>query len=232
MGCVFCATGKMGLIRNLSAGEIVEQIIYFERVLKKDSKKITNVVLMGMGEPFHNFNQVIKAIDILNDKKGLNLGERRFTISTVGLPERIRQFADLQRQINLAISLHTPFDEKRSKIIPINRTFPIQEVMKAVNYYLQKTNRRVTFEYALIEGENEDSDTAVALAQLLHGMLCHVNLIPVNPIDSSEFQPTSHQNTTRFQQILEQHGIPCSTRLERGIKIQAGCGQLASRNLN
>ena len=229
MGCTFCATGKMGLHRNLTTGEIVEQVIYFERQLQTQGGKITNIVFMGMGEPFHNFDNTFKAIDILHDEEGLNLGERRFTISTVGLPDRIRQFADMHRQINLAISLHTPFNEKRSKIIPINKRHPINEIMAAVKYYLQQTNRRVTFEYALIAGENDDERTAETLSELLKGLLCHVNLIPVNPIGNGNMQASTHQRVLAFQHVLENHGIPCSVRLGRGVEIQAGCGQLASR---
>lgn len=229
MGCTFCATGQMGFYRNLSAGEIVEQVVYFERSLNQQDKKVSNIVLMGMGEPFQNFDNTIKAIDILHHPEGLNLGERRFTISTVGLPAKIRKFADLHRQINLAVSLHTPFDEVRSRIIPINQHHPIQEIMDAVAYYIEKTNRRVTFEIALIDGENDDSQTAEAVAELLKGVLCHVNLIPVNPI-GQDIKASSRSNVIAFQQRLEAHHIPCSVRLGRGIQIQAGCGQLASRN--
>jgi 23S rRNA (adenine2503-C2)-methyltransferase len=231
MGCIFCATGRMGYQRNLTPGEIVNQVLYFDRQLRKVGKKVTNVVFMGMGEPFHNFDNTLKAIDILHDNQGLNIGERRFTISTVGLPDQIRQFADMHRQINLAISLHTPFDEKRSKIIPINKRFPIQQVMEAMRYYLGQTNRRITIEYALIANENDDHQTADALAKLLRGMLCHVNLIPVNPI-GLDIKASDKDHVLKFQRILEKHGIPCSVRLERGIEIKAGCGQLASRNKN
>lgn len=231
MGCTFCATGQMGLHRNLTAGEIVEQVLYFERQLMPKGKKVTNIVFMGMGEPFHNFDNTFKAIDILHHEQGLNIGERRLTISTVGLPNRIRQFADMHRQINLAVSLHTPFNQKRSRIIPVNQRFPIHEIMDSVNYYLKQTNRRVTFEYALIAGENDDLQTAEALAKLLQGLLCHVNLIPVNSI-GLDIQASNKHAVQNFQRILELHGIPCSVRLGRGIEIQAGCGQLASRHKN
>ncbi len=231
MGCIFCATGRMGFRRNLTAGEIVNQVLYFDRLLRIEGKKITNVVFMGMGEPFHNFENTIKAIDIMHDNLGLNIGERRFTISTVGLPDQIRQFADMHRQINLAISLHTPYDNKRTEIIPINQRFPIREIMDAARYYLRQTNRRITIEYALIANENDDPQTADALAGLLDGMLCHVNLIPVNPI-GLDIEASDRDHVLKFQRILEQHGIPCSVRLERGVEIKAGCGQLASRNKN
>jgi 23S rRNA (adenine2503-C2)-methyltransferase len=229
VGCTFCATGKMGLHRNLTPGEIVEQVLFFERILTEKMKKVTNIVFMGMGEPFQNFENSIKAIDILHHPEGLNLGERRFTISTVGIPDKIRQFANMNRQINLAVSLHTPFNQKRTEIVPINRRFPINDVMAAVKYYLDKTNRRVSFEYALIAGENDSPKEALALAELLRGLICHVNLIPVNPIGTN-IQATTRTNVLKFQRLLEENGIPCSVRLGRGVDIQAGCGQLASRS--
>ena len=231
VGCTFCATGQMGFFRNLTAGEIVEQVLHFERELISKQKKVTNIVFMGMGEPFLNFENTFKAIDILNDKQGLNIGERRFTISTVGLPDQIRRFADMHRQINLAVSLHTPINHKRSKIIPINKRYPIHDVISAVKYYSRQTNRRVTFEYALIAGENDDQETAEALIQLIKGLLCHINLIPVNPI-GAEIKASSKQSVDAFKKVLEDYGFPCSVRLGRGIEIQAGCGQLASRNKN
>ena len=229
VGCTFCATGKMGFFRNLTVGEIVEQVLFFERQLLLEEKKVTNIVFMGMGEPFLNFDNTFKAIDILHDDQGLNLGERRFTMSTVGLPEQIRKFADMHRQINLAVSLHTPYNHKRSKIIPINQQHSINDVISAVKYYSRQTNRRVTFEYALIAGENDDRQTAEALIQLIKGLLCHINLIPVNPIGTG-ITASSEKNVHAFQKVLEDYGFPCSVRLGRGIEIQAGCGQLASRN--
>jgi 23S rRNA (adenine2503-C2)-methyltransferase len=228
MNCAFCATGQMGFQRNLSAGEIVEQVIFFQRILLTKGKKITNLVFMGMGEPFQNYDAFLKAADILNHAEGLQLGERRMTVSTVGLPDMILKFAEENRQINLAISLHAVDDEKRSAIIPINRRYPVSDVLAACKTYLQKTNRRVTFEYALMRGYNDSPADAKALAAKIHGMLCHVNLINLNPVEGSAFQPTTPTAANEFMKVLETIGIPVSMRLRRGIDIHAGCGQLAS----
>ncbi|MEN6522426.1 MAG: 23S rRNA (adenine(2503)-C(2))-methyltransferase RlmN [Anaerolineaceae bacterium] len=228
MGCVFCATGQMGFGRNLTAGEIVEQVIYFARQLRSVNEKITNIVLMGMGEPFHNFLNVIKAIDILNHHQGYNLGERRFTISTVGLTPGIQKFTSLKRQINLAISLHAANDELRSTMLPVAKKYPMTELMNACREYIAETGRRVTFEYALINEINDTEHHAHELANLLKGMLCHVNVIPLNPTKKYEGKATTQARARSFQAILQQAGIPCTIRLRRGIEIQAGCGQLAS----
>jgi 23S rRNA (adenine2503-C2)-methyltransferase len=230
VGCSFCATGQMGFFRNLSAGEIVEQVLHFERDLRRQGEHVTNVVYMGMGEPFLNYEKVMKSIDILNDHQGFNLGERRITISTVGLPDKIRQFADEKRQMNLAVSLHTPFDRERDALIPINQRFNIAAIMASVRYYIALTNRRVTFEYALIAGVNDDEETARALTDLIKGLLCHVNLIPVNDTDSkNSFTASSSHNVEKFADYLRTHGIPVSVRLRRGTEIKAGCGQLAAK---
>ena len=227
MGCVFCATGQMGFKRHLQSGEIIEQVLYYARELVKSEEKVTNIVLMGMGEPFHNYEATLKAIDLLNDQRGFGLGARRFTISTVGLVPMIRKFADEDRQINLAISLHATTNEERSSLIPVNKKYSIEQIMDAVRYYVEKTNRRVTFEWALIAGKNDSESTARQLAHLLKGILCHVNVIPLNPTSQSIYQPSSKDQTKLFQQTLEQFGIPCTIRIRRGIDIQAGCGQLA-----
>ncbi len=227
MGCVFCATGQMGFKRHLTAGEIVEQVLFFARQLKTDDEKVTNIVLMGMGEPFHNYEATMKAIDLLGDPNGLGLGARRFTISTVGLVPMIKRFADEKRQVNLAISLHAVDDSERSSLMPVNHKYPIQDVMEACHYYIEKTNRRITFEWALIAGKNDSEQTAQKLAQLLEGLLCHVNAIPLNPTSQSIYQATDKNQTIKFQKVLERNGIPCTIRLRRGIDIQAGCGQLA-----
>jgi 23S rRNA (adenine2503-C2)-methyltransferase len=227
MGCVFCATGQMGFKRHLNSGEIIEQVLYYARELAKNDEKVTNIVLMGMGEPFHNYDSTLKAIDLLNDQRGFGLGARRFTISTVGLVPMIRKFADEDRQINLAISLHATTNEERTSLLPINKRYPIEQVLEACRYYVEKTKRRVTFEWALIAGKNDSESTAKQLAHLLRGLLCHVNVIPLNPTSQSVYQPSSKEQTKLFQQTLEQNGIPCTIRLRRGIDIQAGCGQLA-----
>ncbi|MBE0688077.1 MAG: 23S rRNA (adenine(2503)-C(2))-methyltransferase RlmN [Anaerolineaceae bacterium] len=227
MGCVFCATGQMGFTRHLTSGEIVEQVLYFARQLKTDDEKVTNIVLMGMGEPFHNYDATMKAIDCLGDPNGFGLGARRFTISTVGLVPMIKRFADEKRQVNLAISLHAVDDSERSSLMPVNKKYPIQDVIDACKYYIEKTNRRITFEWALIAGKNDSEQTAQKLAYLLKGLLCHVNAIPLNPTSQSTYQASDREQTIKFQKVLEKNGIPCTIRLRRGIDIQAGCGQLA-----
>lgn len=227
MGCVFCATGQMGFKRNLTTGEIVEQVLFFGRKLSKIGEKVTNIVLMGMGEPFHNYDATLQAIDILSDPKGFGLGARRFTISTVGLVPMIKKFADENRQINLAVSLHAVNDQARSSMMPVNKKYPINEVIEACKYYFNQTHRRITFEWALIAGKNDSEEIAENLAKLLKGLICHVNVIPLNPTSQSTYQAATKDQTIKFQKVLERNGIPCTIRLRRGIDIQAGCGQLA-----
>jgi 23S rRNA (adenine2503-C2)-methyltransferase len=227
MGCVFCATGQMGYKRNLSSGEIVAQVMYYARMLHELGENVTNVVVMGMGEPFHNYDNTLAAIDRLNDPAGYNFSARRFTISTVGLVPMIRRFADEKRQVNLAVSLHAADDEERSKILPVNRKYPIAELLEACRYYVSQTGRRVTFEWALIAGVNDTEEVARRLAARLKGLLCHVNAIPLNPTTGYHGRATTRQGAARFKETLEQAGIPCTIRMRRGIDIQAGCGQLA-----
>ncbi len=229
MGCVFCATGQMGYKRNLSSGEIVEQVLYFARELKKHNGRVTNIVVMGMGEPFHNYDATINAIDRLNHPEGFNLGARHFTISTVGLVPKIRQFADEKRQTNLAISLHAANDTLRQTLLPISKKYPLDQLIQACRYYVEQTNRRITFEWALIQGVNDNVEDARQLAQIVKGLLCHVNVIPLNPTTKYEGQATTRQRVEDFRTELEKYGIPCTIRVRRGIEIQAGCGQLASR---
>ncbi len=228
MGCTFCATGQMGFRRHLSSGEIVEQVLYYARQLAELDEQVTNVVLMGMGEPFHNYEATLAAIDRLNDPDGFNFGARRFTISTVGLIPMIERFADEHRQVNLAISLHATDDGLRSSMLPINKKYPVQDLLAACRTYVRKTNRRITFEWALIYGVNDMPETARQLGQLLQGLLCHVNVIPLNPTQGFEGQATTRERAQAFQQELEKLGIPCTIRMRRGIDIQAGCGQLAT----
>jgi 23S rRNA (adenine2503-C2)-methyltransferase len=229
MGCVFCATGQMGFKRHLTAGEIVAQVMYYARQLKEQGEQVTNVVVMGMGEPFQNYQNTLKAIDRLNDPKGYNLGARRFTISTVGLVPFIRKFADEKRQVNLAISLHAADNEARSALLPVNRKYPIEQVIEACRYYVEQTGRRVTFEWALIRDVNDTPEVARRLAGLLKGLICHVNVIPLNPTKKYPGQATTRERAQAFAEVLNQAGIPCTIRIRRGIDIQAGCGQLASR---
>jgi 23S rRNA (adenine2503-C2)-methyltransferase len=230
MGCVFCATGQMGYLRQLSSGEIIEQVLYFARRLAQQGDKVSNIVIMGMGEPFHNYDATLSAIDRLNHSEGMKLGARRFTISTVGLVPAIERFANEKRQINLAISLHAADDELRSSMLPINKRYPIADLMAAVRDYTELTHRRVTFEWALIREVNDTPEQANKLAALLKGMLAHVNVIPLNPTDGFEGQATTPERARNFQSILESKGIPCSIRIRRGIDIQAGCGQLAQKS--
>ena len=229
MGCVFCATGQMGFFRHLSAGEIVAQVVYFARELDQDDARVTNIVLMGMGEPLHNYDNVIEAIDRLTDENGLNLGARKITISTVGLVPAIRRYAEEQRQTPLAVSLHAATDEERDELIPINRRWPVAELMDAIRYYIAKTGRRVTIEWALIEGENDTIEQAQKLGQLLQGMLVHVNLIPLNPTAGYQGRPSSRARVDAFQEELARYGVSSTVRVRRGIDIQAGCGQLRDR---
>ena len=228
MNCAFCATGQMGFIRNLSAGEIVAQVLFFARMLKKEGKKLTNIVVMGMGEPFHNYTAVMKAIEIINDPDGMQFGERRITISTVGIIPRIEQFANAHRQINLAVSLHAPTNTIRDQIIPANKKYPLDDLLEACRDYTEKTGRRITFEYALIHGLNDNYENAVALCKRLKGMLCHVNLIPLNSTKKFEGSGSNHDRVESFKSVLDRNNIPCSVRLKRGIDIGAGCGQLVS----
>ncbi len=228
MNCAFCATGQMGFTRNLSAGEIVAQVLYFARMLKTEGLKLTNIVVMGMGEPFHNYDAVMKAIDIINDTDGMQFGERRITISTVGIIPRIEQFTSAHRQINLAVSLHAPSNTIRDQIIPANRKYPLDDLLQACRNYTDKTGRRVTFEYALIHGLNDNYENAVALSKRLKGMLCHVNLIPLNGTSKFEGTGSNHDRVNSFKSVLDRSGIPCSVRLKRGIDIGAGCGQLVA----
>ena len=227
MGCVFCATGQMGFKRHLSSGEIAAQVMYYARLLNEQGERVTNVVVMGMGEPFHNYDNTLAAIDRLNDPDGYNFGARRFTISTVGLVPSIRRFADEQRQVNLAVSLHAADDETRGGMMPVNKKYNIAEVIDACRYYVNKTGRRITFEWALIHGVNDTPETARQLAALLKGLLCHVNAIPLNPTTGYHGQATDRSRAEAFRETLEQAGIPCTIRMRRGIDIAAGCGQLA-----
>ena len=227
MGCTFCATGQMGFKGHLVSGQIVEQVLYYARLLKAEGLSVTNVVVMGMGEPFHNYENTMQAIDRLNDGQGFNLGARRFTVSTVGLAPMIRRFADERRQVNLAVSLHAADDALRLSMMPVNKKYPIEDVLDACRYYVAKTNRRLTFEWALIQGVNDTPAEARRLAKRLQGLLCHVNAIPLNPTSGFSGEATSRERSFAFKAALEAAGIPCTVRLRRGIDIQAGCGQLA-----
>lgn len=232
MGCVFCATGQMGFSRHLASGEIVAQVMYYARALKEEQLAVTNIVFMGMGEPFHNYENSMSAIDRLNDPEGYNFGARRFTISTVGLVPQIKRFADEKRQVNLAISLHAADDAERLAIMPVNKRYKIDDVIQACRYYVEQTRRRVTFEWALISGVNDTPEVARQLAKRLKGLMCHVNAIPLNPTAGFHGEATDRQRAMIFKETLEQAGIECTIRMRRGIDIQAGCGQLAGGSSN
>lgn len=229
MGCVFCATGQMGFFRHLTVGEIVSQVMYFARRLAGEGARVTNIVLMGMGEPLHNYENTVQAIDRLTAENGFNLGARKITISTVGLVPAIRRYAGEKRQTPLAVSLHAATDEERDRLIPINRRWPIAELMEAIRYYIDQTGRRVTIEWALIADENDTVDQAQKLGDLLRGLLVHVNLIPLNPTEGYGGRPSSRASVEAFQEELLRHGITSTVRVRRGIDIQAGCGQLRDR---
>jgi 23S rRNA (adenine2503-C2)-methyltransferase len=231
-GCVFCATGKMGLERNLSAGEIVAQVIALARACREAGRELTNVVYMGMGEPLANYDQVMRSVAILNEPACFAFGARRITLSTVGLAPRIRRLANEPWQVNLAVSLHQTTDEARSALMPVNRHYPIAELLDAVREYTAKTHRRVSFEYALMAGVNDTEEVADELAALLKGLLCHVNLIPLNPVaeargpDGALLTRPTREAAEAFAAMLQARHVPASVRYSRGTDIAAGCGQL------
>ena len=228
MGCVFCATGQMGFERNLTSGEIVEQVIHFARYMANEDQRITNLVIMGMGEPFQNYQATMQAIKRLNDPVGFKFGARRITISTIGIVPMIKRFTAENHQVNLAVSLHAATDKLRSQLVPINRRYPLDELIPSCQEYVQQTGRRITFEWALIRGVNDGLDQAGALVNLVNGVHCHVNLIPLNPTNGYVAEATSQDKSKVFQDFLNEQGISCTIRLRRGIKIHAGCGQLAT----
>jgi len=224
MGCVFCATGQMGYSRNLTATEIFEQAMRFARELEADGDRLSNVVLMGMGEPFHNYDATLTAVRRLMDDLGI--GARHITISTVGLVPQIRRFADEGLQVKLAVSLHKADDAERSELMPVNRRWNIEELIEACRYYTHQTNRRITFEWAAIADENDTPAEAHKLGRLLAGLLCHVNIIPLNPTGGYSGMPADSTNIDKFINILNHYKVSATVRVRRGIDISAGCGQL------
>jgi len=230
IGCKFCATGQMGFNRNLSSGEIITQVLYYARIQKEHQKMLTNIVIMGMGEPFLNYQATLNAVDRLNQPNGFNFGARRFTISTVGIIPGIEKFTSENRQVNLAISLHAADDALRSSLIPINRKYPIEPLIQTCKSYIDHTKRRLTFEWALIEGINDTTAQAVQLVRLIKKLrLVHVNLIPLNPTTKFREKGSPRERANAFAAILEENKIPVTIRMRRGIEISAGCGQLASK---
>ena len=236
IGCSFCASGLLTKTRDLSSGEIVEQIMRVQQHLDKVEKneRVSHVVVMGIGEPFDNFTNVADSLQIITDHKGLAIGARHITVSTSGLADKIYEFADTNLQVNLAISLHAPTNELRTQIMKINRAFPIEEIMQAVDYYLKKSNRRITLEYILLKDLNDSREHALQLAYLIGDKrhLTSVNLIPYNPVDEhTQYQRSEHESMLAFYDALKKQGINCSIRLEHGIDIDAACGQLRSKQI-
>ena len=229
MGCKFCASTGINFIRSLTSGEIVEQIIAVEQ---DTGEKISNVVFMGIGEPFDNYDNVVNAIKIINNPKGLNIGARHISISTSGIVPKIYQLAEENIQCTLSISLHATSNEKRSSMMPVNNAYPIEELMEACKEYIKKTNRRISFEYALAKDNNDNLQDAKELVKLLKGMLCHVNLIPINKIENGKFDKSSNENIMKFRDYLNDHGIVATIRRELGSDIDAACGQLRRKELN
>ena len=229
IGCKFCASTLSGLKRNLEAGEIVEQLLAIERDL---GIRISNIVFMGIGEPLDNYDNVMESIKILNNPKGLGIGARHISISTSGLVPKIYELADRQMQCTLSVSLHSSNNKTRSEMMPINNAYPIEELMKACKYYIEKTNKRISFEYALAKDNNDNLDDAKKLVQLLKGMLAHVNLIPINKIEDGKYTKSTNENIIRFRDYLNDHGIVATIRRELGSDISAACGQLRKQNLN
>jgi len=232
VGCVFCATGQSGFVRNLSAGEMVAQVLYFARQLKAEGRRITNLVFMGMGEPLLNYDATWQAVRTLTNPLGLNLGARRITISTVGVVPAIKRLKHEDSQVGLAVSLHAPTDGLRQSLIPLAGKYPLHELISACRDYVNYTGRRVTFEYALISGLNDSMEHAAQVAGLLKGLLCHVNLIPLNPSTDSAWQASSAERVRAFQRELRKRGVNATTRLRRGLDIEAGCGQLRSGHVS
>ncbi|KRQ86928.1 putative dual-specificity RNA methyltransferase RlmN [Caloramator mitchellensis] len=228
MGCSFCASTIGGKVRNLTAGEMLGQIL---TIMKDQNIKINNIVLMGTGEPLDNFENVIKFLNIVNDPNGINIGMRHITLSTCGLVPEIKRLAELKLQITLAISLHAPNDDIRKNIMPVAKKYGLDELLDACRYYTEMTNRRITFEYALMQGINDSVENAYELARRLDGILCHVNLIPINPIMEREYEKPNKFRIEQFKDVLTSSGINATIRRELGSDIDAACGQLRRRHM-
>ena len=228
MGCKFCASTGVKFARNLTSGEIIEQLLAIER---DENVKISNLVFMGIGEPLDNFDNIMNAIEILNNPKGINMGARHISISTSGLVPKIYDLADRKMQCTLSVSLHSASNEKRSQMMPVNNVYNIEELMKACRYYIEKTNKRISFEYALAKENNDNLDDAKELAKLLKGMLCHVNLIPINKIENGKYTKSTNENIIKFRDYLNEKGIVATIRRELGSDIDAACGQLRKKEV-
>lgn len=229
MGCRFCASTLNGLSRSLLPSEMLDQIY---RIQADTGERVSHVVIMGTGEPFDNYDNVRRFVTLLTDENGLNIGARNLTISTCGIVPRIRQFADEQLQVNLAISLHAPNDELRRTLMPVANKYSIEELIDACRYYVDKTSRRITYEYSLVKGVNDGREQAMELISLIKGINCHVNLIPVNPIKERDFKQTEGPQISNFKNLLEKNGIACTIRREMGRDIDGACGQLRKSYLD
>lgn len=236
IGCTFCASGLLRKSRDLTSGEIVEQIMNVQKHLdsKGEGDRVSHIVVMGIGEPLDNFNNLMDFLYVVNDNAGLNIGARHITVSTSGLAHKIYEFADQDIQVNLAISLHAPNNELRTKIMKINKAFPIEKLMKAVDYYLEKKNRRITYEYIMLRDVNDHKEEAIQLANLIkdHRHLAYVNLIPYNTVDEHiDYQRSESTSIQQFFETLKARGINCGVRWENGADIDAACGQLRSKQI-
>lgn len=229
IGCTFCASTLGGLKRHLLAGEIVEQVVKVQQTLDELGERVSHIVIMGIGEPFDNYDAMMNFLKVINHEKGLNIGARHITVSTSGIIPKIYQFADEQLQINFAVSLHAPNQEARQKLMPIARAYKLEELMEAVRYYTKKTGRRVSFEYGLMSGENDSVEIAEELSALIKGIKCHVNLIPVNYVPERDYVRTSRSQIFAFEKTLKKNGINVTIRREQGSDIAAACGQLRAQ---
>lgn len=229
IGCTFCASTLGGLKRHLLAGEIVEQVVKVQQTLDEVGERVSHIVIMGIGEPFDNYDAMMNFLKVINHEKGLNIGARHITVSTSGIVPKIYQFADEQLQINFAVSLHAPNQEARQKLMPIARAYKLDELMEAVRYYTKKTGRRVSFEYGLMSGENDSVEIAEELSALIKGIKCHVNLIPVNYVPERDYVRTSRSQIFAFEKTLKKNGINVTIRREQGSDIAAACGQLRAQ---
>jgi 23S rRNA (adenine2503-C2)-methyltransferase len=231
IGCTFCASTLGGLKRNLTAGEIVAQVVTAQQMLDATGERVSSIVIMGSGEPFENYDATMAFLRIMIHEKGLNIGQRHITVSTSGIVPSMYKFAEENTQINLAISIHAPNDALRSKLMPVNRRFPFDDVIAACHNYIAKTGRRITFEYALIGGVNDRAEHAQELADVLQGMLCHVNLIPVNHVPERNYVRTPREDIFEFQRVLEKNKVSVTIRREQGHDIAAACGQLRAKHM-
>lgn len=230
VGCSFCATGQMGLLANLTTREIVDQVLYFARLLDRDRQKISNIVYMGMGEPMLNLEAVEGSYDVLTGKDHMGMSKRRLTVSTVGYPEQLKQFINDGYRPQIALSLHAPNQEIREQIMPVAKVFSLDKVFEAIDYYVEKTNKLVTYEYILIEGINDQAEHARQLGRLLQDRLAHVNLIPYNPVPGVDYSPPANQEVSNFSEVLNQSGVSNTIRVTMGDEIKAACGQLSTNN--